>query len=279
MTFTKPTVALGLPRLGAGKERYTDKMKFLSTGVLVGFKGRPNGVQYPTDAMVASLQAAAVQARNLVRIANDEMARVVMLRKPESALFTNTMTAHFSLAPGNLGGILTDNQVNKAFSFRAVFVKDRRWVLEKTRQAFLSLSFHLNTGIYMIDMDTANRTVENGVAIPLGAATVADGYVFQRTFGVCTCGFANGEIHIDFNDVPNYSLNSVARLIIHEAAHKYLNVDDKVYAKDAGYPPTLTDCLDNADSYAWAAVSLGSGTLRNPPANPGEWNHCPGGHV
>jgi hypothetical protein len=279
MAFTKPTVKLGLPRLGSGKGRHTDKMEFLSTGVLVGFHGRPAGVPYPTAPMRASIQAAGVQARNIVRIANDEMAKVMFLRKPESALFTNTMTTHFNLAPGNLGGQLKDNVVDKAFSVKAVFVKDRRWVLEKIRQQFLSLSFHLNTGMYLIDMDTAVRTVEDGATIPVGTATVADGYVNLRSGGTFTCGFSNGEIHIDFNDVPTYSLNSVARLIIHEAAHKYLNVDDHEYAKDAGYPPSLMNCLDNADSIAWAAVSLATGSLKMPVTNSNDWNHCPGGAI
>jgi hypothetical protein len=279
MAFTKPTVKLGLPRLGSGNNRHTDKMELLSTGILVGFKGRPAGVDYPTPAMRASIQAAGVQARSIVRIANDEMAKVMFLRRAESALLTNTMTTHFNMAPGNLGGVLKDNVVDKKLSAKAVFVKDRRWVLEKVRQNFLSLSFHLNTGMYLIDMDTATRTVEDGAVIPVGTATVADGYVFPRAGGTCTCGFANGEIHIDFNDVPNYSLNSVARLIIHEAAHKYLNVDDRCYAKDAGYPPSLMDCLDNADSIAWAAVSLATGAVRMTTTGSNDWNNCPGGAV
>jgi hypothetical protein len=279
MAFTKPTVKLGLPRLGSGKSRHTDKMEFLSTGILIGFKGRAAGVNYPTPAMRASIQAAGVQARNIVRIANDEMAKVMFLRKAESALFTNTMTTHFNLAPGSLGGVLKDNVVDKQFSVKSVFVKDRRWVLEQIRQKFLSLSFHLNTGMYLIDMDTAVRTVEDGDVIPVGTATVADGYVYQRVGGTCTCGFANGEVHIDFNDVPTYSLNSVARLIIHEAAHKYLNVDDKRYAKDAPYPPSLMDCLDNADSIAWAAVSLATGSVKMPATNSAHWNHCPGAAI
>ena len=279
MAFTKPTVKLGLPRLGSGNHRHTDKMEFLSAGILVGFKGRAVGVDYPTPAMRASIQAAGVQARNIVRIANDKMAKIMFLRTDEPAVLTSIMTTHFNLAPGTLGGVLKDNVVNKKFSPMAVFVKDRRWVLEKLRQQFLSLSFHLNTGMYLIDMDTAIRTVEDGATIPVGTATVADGYVQQRFGGTCTCGFSNGEVHIDFNDVPTYSLNSVARLIIHEAAHKYLNVDDHEYAKDAGYPPSLMDCLDNADSSAWAAVSLATGTLRMATTNSNDWNHCPGGAI
>jgi hypothetical protein len=158
-----------------------------------------------------------------------------------------------------------------------VVQRDRRWVLEKVRQHFLSLSFHLNTGVYVIDMDTAARTVEGGVNIPVGTSTVADGYVTQHVTSGCLCGFRNGEIHLDFNDMPNYSLNSCARLIIHEAAHKFLGVDDKEYAKDANYPPSMVDCLDNADSIAWAAVSLATGSVKMPNTASPHWNQCPGG--
>jgi hypothetical protein len=280
MAFTKPSVKLGAPRLDGSPARYTDKMEFLSTGVVVGFKGRPAG-NYPTPAVKAAVQAAAVQARNIARIANDEIAKVVMLRKSENALFTATMATHFRLIAGDTaGGTLTDNVVDKAFSFNALTKHDRRWVLEKIRQKLLSISFHLNTGVYLIDMDTAARTVQGGVVIPAGTGDVADGYVHQRGaqtgIKACLCGFRNGEIHIDFNDFPNYSLNSCARIIIHEAAHKYLGVDDHDYAKDATYPPTMVNCLDNADSIAWAAVSLATGTVRMANHMSNDFNHCPG---
>lgn len=54
-----------------------------------------------------------------------------------------------------------------------------------------------------------------------------------------------------------------ARIIIHEAAHKYLGVRDVKYAWDtpdcAGLP--FKQCIDNADSHAWAAFSLAWGGL------------------
>jgi hypothetical protein len=276
MAFTKPTVALNLPRLHGGKHRYTDTMDILAAGVTIGYKARPSGTTYPTTAMKDAVRKAAIQARNIVRIANDEMAKVVILRQKESAVFTETMKTHFTLVAGDTaGGMLKDNVVNKKFSFGAVFEKDRRWVLEKIRQMMLSLSFHLNTGIYVIDMDTANRTVEGGNKINKGDADEADGYVTQHVTGGCLCGFRNGEIHIDFNDFPKYTLNSCARIIVHEAAHKYLGVDDKGYAYEGTYPPSLAQALDNADSIAWAAVSLATGAVRMKPGS-NDFNNCPG---
>ena len=246
--------------------------------MLIAFKRRPAGVVYPTLMMKNAVNRAAIQARNIVRIANDMLATVVLLRRPESALFTNTMARHFNLIAGDLGGgLLVDNTVDRPFSFQAVMQHDRRWVLERIREQMLSLSFHLNTGVYLIDMDTAARTVQGGAVIPVGTSIVADGYVHQRgDQGKFYCGFRNGEIHVDFNDFPNYSLNSCARVIIHEAAHKYLGIPDHLYANDVNYPPTLTQCMSNADSVAWTAVSLATGSVKLPAGITNDWNHCPG---
>ena len=125
MAFTKLSKALHPPRLhGSGNERYTDKNEFLSPGVLIAFKARAAG-GYPTDPMKDAVNRAAIQARNIVRIANDVMAKVVIMRKDETPNFTATMARHFNLIAGNLaGGYLADNVVNKPFSPKAVFRSD-----------------------------------------------------------------------------------------------------------------------------------------------------------
>jgi hypothetical protein len=278
MPITKPS----LPRFGSGQHKHTDTVEFLSPGVLISYRARAAG-GYPTPAMKLAINQSAIQARNIVRIANDMIAKVVLLRRPESKLFRDTMARHMNLIAGDLGlALLTNNEVDKPFSMSDVFTHDRRWVLEKLRQMILSLSYHLNTGVYLIDMDTALRTVQSGATIALGTATVADGYVYQRgsQTGVSglLCGFRNGEIHIDFNDFPNYSLNSCARIIIHEAAHKFVGVGDTYYAKDgANYPPSLENCINNnADSLAWTAVSLATGAVRMSGVNNHDFNNCPG---
>jgi hypothetical protein len=282
MAFTKLTTALHLPRLnGNGPNRYTDTNEFLSPGVLIAYHARPAGVVYPPAADKIAVNAAAIQARNIVRIANDELAKVVILRRDESAAFTATMERHFNLRSDATlgGGYLVENVVNKPFKVGAIFRHDRRWALEKIRQGMLSLSFHLNTGIYLIDMDNANRTVDGGVTVPAGpnAATVR-GYVFQWGQGFPVCGFRNGEIHVAFEKFPNHSLNSGARIIIHEAGHKFLDVDDTFYAHNPNYPPTLQQCLEaNADSFAWAAVSLALGACRMGAAGSLDGHQCPGG--
>ncbi len=291
MPFKKPSVALGAHRLFYGTQRYTDTMEFLSPGVLIAYKKRvappaahgapppPPPPAYPPANVKTAVQNAAVQARNIVRIANDKLASVIFMRKPEAALMTATLERHFNLSStGGLGGYLTDNQVDKPFSLSALTQKDRRWYINKVREGILSLSFHLNTGVYLIDMDNSNRTVDMGNPVAAGTANPATtrGYVIQHE-SILPCSFSNGEIHIKFEIYPGYTLNSGARIIIHEAAHKYLNVDDVYYAHRAEYPPTLEECLDNADSYAWTAVSLATGQLRMPNPASNDGHQCPGG--
>jgi hypothetical protein len=295
MPFKKPSVALNLPRLNYGTQRYTDTMEFLSPGVLISYKKRvapvvalgapapPPPPAYPTANVKLSIQNAAVQARNIVRIANDILAGVVMLRKPETALFTAVMARHFNLsATGGLGGFLTDNQINKPLSLGALFKKDRRWYIDEVRQKMLSLSFHLNTGMYLIDIENAQRTVDMGSPVAAGTANPAttEAYVVQPN-NKLPCIIKNGEMHIEFSIFPNYSLNSRARIIVHEAAHKYLGcpANPDIYAHNSThpYPPTVQDCLSNADSIAWAAVSLATGHNRMTVHNSNNWDQCPGG--
>ncbi|MGB6691637.1 MAG: hypothetical protein WBE76_27685 [Terracidiphilus sp.] len=296
MAFTKPSVALGAHRLHYGTMRHTDTMEFLSPGVLISYRRRAAGAPaYPPANVKTALQAAAVQARNIVRIANDELAGVIFLRRQETALMTATLERHFNLSStGGLGALLTDNVINKPFSLGALTQHDRRWYINKIREGILSLSFHLNTGMYIIDIDLAQRTIMGGVntrpgppdpltgaptTVPIAAGTAVGGgvrgYVHQLPSNL-PCSFVNGEIHIKFEIYPGYTLNSGARIIIHEAAHKYLDIPDVYYAHSPNYPPTLQECLGNADSYAWTAVSLATGTLRMQTAASNDGQACPG---
>ena len=285
MAFTKPSVKLGLPRQG-GDLRHTDTNEFLSAGVLIAYKARAGG-GYPTQQVKDKINAAAIQARNIVRIANDMIAKVVLLRRPESQLFQDTMDTHMQLRAGDLaGGLLVDNIVDKPFSPKAVFQHDRRWVLEKIRQKMLSLSFHLNTGVYIIDQDTATRDVFGGHQGNVGDAPYSGwvGYVHQRGAqkGVRSafCGFRNGEIHADFESCDGFSLNTNACIIIHEACHKYLGMQGDIYGNDPTYPPALQlhhGALDNCDCIAWTAVSLATGAVRMDDPGSGDFENCPGG--
>ena len=124
-----------------------------------------------------------------------------------------------------------------------------------------------------VELDAPNRDIDGGAHIVAGSmSTSTDGYVtgaktkFDKTTwratdwdwssGI-TCGFKHGEIHVPFGRAHQFTAISMAGLIIHEATHKYLNTDDEAYANETSYPAlSLAECLNNADSYAWAAVSL-----------------------
>jgi len=279
MAFTKPSVKLGTTRMGTGSDRHTDTMEFLSPGVLIAYKARPG---YPTLQMKTAVNSAAIQARNIVRIANDELAKVVLLRRPESQLMIDTVAKHYWLIAGDLaGGFLQNNVIDKPFKLGAVFDRDRRWVLNKIREMLLSLSAHLNTGVYIIDQDIAARDVFDGQRHAVGHAPYNAwvGYVHPRGPNT-VCGFRNGEIHVDFVSMLNYSLNTNACIIIHEAAHKYLNILGDIYGNDdINYPPPLqrrAGALENADCLAWTAVSLATGAVRMQQHSDADFTSCPG---
>jgi hypothetical protein len=283
MPFTKLTTALHVPRLnGNGPDRYTDTNEFLSPGVLIAYKARAKGVVYPPLNVKTAVNRAAIQARNIVRIANDKLARVAIEKRDESPVFTAIMKRHFNLQDnGDLANAyLTDNTVNKPIKPGAIFKHDRRWAIDQIRQKMLSLSFHLGTGVYLIEMDNSNRTVDGGDAVAAGTANddSTRGYTFRWGEKHPVCGFRNGEIHTKFELFPTYSLNSGARIIIHEAGHKFLDIKDTYYAHDVRYPPSLQKCLDkNPDSFAWAAVSLATGAVKMPNDASTDQTNCDGG--
>ena len=63
--------------------------------------------------------------------------------------------------------------------------------------------------------------------------------------------------------LKDYSAVSYARIIIHEATHKYFNTEDEAYVHEDTYPTlSLPQTLNNVDSYAWAAVSLYCGAVK-----------------
>jgi hypothetical protein len=134
--------------------------------------------------------------------------------------------------------------------------------------------------MYLIDMDNAGRTVKGGATVAAGTANAATvrGYVFRWGRDAPLCGFRNGEVHIAFETFPNHTLNSGARIIVHESGHKFLNVKDTYYAHSVHYPPSLQECLEaNADSFAWTAVSLATGALKMPTAASTDGRQCLGG--
>jgi hypothetical protein len=273
---------------------FTDRMEALSPSVMIGYKNYGTASNYPTPAMKAAAVDAANLAGRIMRKANDAFAGIAFLRKNESALMTQVLDKHFRLTAGDLaGGMLTGNVRNKSFAPKDVIKHDRRWVIEKIREKMLSISFHLNTGVYLIDLDASRRDIRVGAtANPANADQTEEAFTGAQKKHMdnntwrptqhhwsnsLTCGFKHGEIHVSLANVATYSAISYARVIIHEATHKYLNTDDPAYAWDPAYPTlSLSDTLRNADSFSWAAVSLYCGSLKmdDPSKYATDWKNC-----
>lgn len=258
MAFTKPTKLLHDLHPSLARARHTNKMEVLSPGLMISYSDN-NGARigYPTVAQKNLLINGAAAARRIMRTAVAEMDRVVFFRRPEGQAFTNIMNYHFGLAANRANPTLVDNIVDKPFSLRAIAHKDRRSILNQIRMGMLSISFHINTGVYLIDVD-------NGVRAGAGAGV--EGYVNgPADLTGLFSAFKNGEIHVAFAacQANGYTAEAVARVIIHEAAHKYWGVEDQHYAHNlAPYRQHDADLsLDNADSFAWAALSLDQGQL------------------
>ncbi|MBU1361856.1 MAG: M35 family metallopeptidase [Gammaproteobacteria bacterium] len=288
ISIKKPTAALhdanlairgklGLQVPTDPRRGFTDRMEALSHSVMIGYKNRPSAAE-----MAATVVACQLAGRVMKKV-NDQFASVSFLRKSETQLMKDVLDAHFGLVEGDTaGGYLKDNVADKGFSLKSIKGKDRRWVIEKLRRNMLSLSFHLNTGIYLIDIDAARRDISGGQAVAAGSIkSTTEAYVGNvkdakdpvtgrttswKAASDITCGFTRGEMHVSFKEMATYSPLSYARVIIHEATHKYLNTTDHGndgYAHSAQYRTlSLTDCLKNADSHAWAAISLYAGAVK-----------------
>jgi hypothetical protein len=267
--FIKPAPGIpGLPE-GTKQQKWTDTIKVLGPGLSISYRARPD---YPTQGQVSAVIAGVEAARTILREAVAQMDQVVFFRRPEGKHFSNIMNYHFGLAADRRNGNLIDNVVDKPFGFSDIGKKDRRWALNLIREGMLSLSFHLNTGVYLIDCDNDNRTIQSGFRKGAAGQVVSPSTRGYVSLGGCAgmdksmlSAWRNGEIHVAFKLLADgrYSPEHYARVIIHEAAHKYLGVIDVKYAwatTDYANLPFIR-CIDNADCYAWAALSLAAGEL------------------
>lgn len=281
--------------------KHTNRVKVLSPCLTISWSDLDGTrTNYPTQGQKTLLLNAAASAREIMRTAVRDMDRVVFFRRPEGQPFTSIMNYHFGLSAAR-AATLAGNKVDKKFEFKDVGTNDRRSILNKIRMGMLSISFHLNTGVYIIDNDNDERTIKAGAGGGVKGQTSAvhkdvagnvqgfeEGYIshkgsttFQNRFvqadgtqvfetkgrphaGVFSA-YKNGEIHLSFKYLHSegYTAEDAARVLIHEAAHKYWAVADHAYAHQQAAYRSLTheEALDNADSYAWAALSLNAGGL------------------
>ena len=66
------------------------------------------------------------------------------------------------------------------------------------------------------------------------------------------------EIYIDFGLLRTFNLQQMARVIVHEATHKFAYTGDYAYFSNSGDVGRMLaqEALKNADSYAYAAISV-----------------------
>ena len=84
-----------------------------------------------------------------------------------------------------------------------------------------------------------------------------------------------GSVHIDFDLLLSDSKLSIARTIIHESTHKFRDTEDHAYAwyhqSNVNGTPynqlTKAEAMDNADSFAYAAVCVYKKKLLTGPIN------------
>lgn len=139
----------------------------------------------------------------------------------------------------------------------------------------------LNTHFHTVDLGDVREIFRNVFRISQALQNGLDfkclAYCGGR--GPPWCGFANrsqwfgghGKIRICFDDRPStctfakLDAQDQAATIIHEAAHRHVGIDDKVYVWEKPNPTdssrdyrklTPKDAMDNADSYAYFCVEL-----------------------
>src|SRR3954470_20228586 len=96
-----------------------------------------------------------------MRAAVAKFDKVVFFRRPEGEPFTSIVNYHFALDAARSGS-LGNNVVDAPMSLKSMSENNRRTVLNKIRMGMLSVSCHLNTGVYLIDIDAVNRTIHGG---------------------------------------------------------------------------------------------------------------------
>jgi hypothetical protein len=213
--------------------KHLDKKEFLNPGLLIKYSKN----NAPDKATKRKLAEATALSRSIMRAAVWKMDRVVLFHRPESYL-TAVVDTHFRLGGAN------------------ETPKERLRRLNKIRAGMLSLSFHLNTGTYLCDVDSFNRPPD------VLADGTLDDFIGTRGYVSPT---QSATIHLEFGLCGRaYSTRGIARIIIHEASHKYLNTDDVAYNYDPAYAAMTPDkALKNADSYAYTAVSIESKSVES----------------
>lgn len=266
--------------------KHLDNRELLSPRLLIKYHSK----RPPDRATKEKIAQAAGVACSVMRKVVWEIDKVVLFKRDEKDLMTRVLDAHFCFK--NLAGLQSTRDARK----KMLNEKARREWLAYIRRSMLSMSFHLNTGMYLLDCDAGFRTIvgdneiDNMDALWAESEAVVDsstgnyvddpqnpGYALmqpkvnaanKRVLGKNIEAYANtgtsGPVHVSFELAKTYSPLQFARLIIHEASHTYRGTSDVRYAHAADYyAQKPTDMVNNADSYAYAACSLAAKKLHD----------------
>ncbi|MDM0044960.1 hypothetical protein QTH91_10725 [Variovorax dokdonensis] len=242
---------------------HLDTRAVIAAGLVIKYHSdRPPGMSTKTR-----LCKSASISRSAMRSTVWQIDKIVLFGADEPDWMVPILDRHFCLNRDNsLSSELSGKKLKNA--------KARRKYLADVRTAMLSTSFHLNTGMYLLDVDAKHRMSVGDFHIDnMGAGWAElddagkkvvsrniEGYVQGRTglkekFGVSS----SGGIHVGFSlfDEFGYSPEMMARIIIHEATHKFCKTADVKYCWDANYDHQTPQAMkNNADSLAYAAMSI-----------------------
>ena len=264
--------------------KHLDKREALSPRLLIKYHSdRP-----PDKDTKKKLVEAAGVACSIMRTVVWEVDKVSLFHRDEPALLTRVLDEHFCFK--NDATLASTKDAKGKFTNE----KGRRKGWDFIRRTMLSISFHLNTGMYLLDTDAGHRTIVgdnelDGMSDAWSEDYVLDGSgnkqvdpnnpgqhlvaVRKNTAGKKVLGsfieaYANtgtsGPVHVSFELAKTYSPLQFARLIVHEASHSYRGTSDVKYAWAADYySQSPYDMVNNADSYAYAAVSIGAKTFHD----------------
>ncbi|MEO8999866.1 MAG: hypothetical protein ABI227_04320 [Rhodanobacter sp.] len=248
---------------GKTQAKHLDKRELIGPGLAIKYHSdRP-----PNEATKKFLRKSASIAGSVMLSTVWAIDKVVLFHRDEPVWMTAALDKHFCLRrePTLISTLANGKLVN---------AKQRRKYLSEVRKVMLSTSFHLNTGVYLLDVDAQHRmTVGDFQIDSMGAgwAEVSatgtnvvsrniEGYVQGREGLLEVVGASSsGGIHVGFSLFSDfgYSAERMARIIIHEATHKFCKTADVKYAHDPLYDlQTPEDMKTNADSFAYAAISL-----------------------
>lgn len=220
--------------------KHTDTHKLLSAGVMVKY----HSDNKPSKPQRSKLIDACDLSRKIMRETVWKFDKMAFFRQKERT-FEDALNTHFSL----------DDAPDR-----------RKRNINYLRGKMLHVSFFMQSGIYLIDSDARMQAPATPMREKIGGRDMpnnvkgfwgnVEGYVSTGHSVMPNWMISGGPIHVNFGLASTYSAFGLARLIIHEATHRYIKTVDHAYNHDGNYAAlTSGQKMENADSFAYAALS------------------------